>query len=542
MVNITNKKFNILLLCFLLIFSTFSVFITTVRAGNFSSPVPYDGQEEVFYQLSDDGVKVNLSLVWTGVGPSVVTFTWDNETIIGTDTVNNGETAKVTTNWLDFATEYTWNATDDDGGSAGSYSFVTCDVYSPLTEDWTKSTNNPSIPLGAGGAWNDVAGGEGTTCFYDAVGEQFVILFGGGDAGNIYPYDLGVRFAENMSVLKECNVGGYTEGAYNPLLEGGPFFASQTIDEMEELGEVKLYCGKTNDDLYLYTNDGTNWSDWTNEGLIESDNGWSSTAAMKLNDTYILMNENCNLYYSDDGTSLTADGNNPVITAGMFNYDSGVSTPTFYKLYNYLESDRIYCSIEISTGGVNPKYVIVAAYASYADLIDGDNSSTWTAYNNGNYFGPYIHNDTQGWEGDRDSEGQTFYFEDVDPDTLIMFFESQVDGSHTQSGTSYTTVYGYPEEPQSIQFLSIESGSNNSVIYVSTPTINWTTIENASYYHLEIDNNGDFSSPELNYTDINEINYPINCDIDDTTVSFTIPNEISSYGNYYMRVRACTGN
>jgi len=91
-----------------------------------------------------------------------------------------------------------------------------------------------------------------------------------------------------------------------------------------------------------------------------------------------------------------------------------------------------------------------------------------------------------------------------------------------------------------IQFISIENSVNETTIYTSTPTINWTTVTDASQYHLEIDNNADFSSPEINYTDINQWNYPSNCNINSTRVSFTLPTGLSEYNKYYMRVRALT--
>jgi len=89
-----------------------------------------------------------------------------------------------------------------------------------------------------------------------------------------------------------------------------------------------------------------------------------------------------------------------------------------------------------------------------------------------------------------------------------------------------------------IRFISIEGGINGTTIYTSTPTINWTIEEDTSQYWLQIDNNPDFSSPEVNYTDINQYNYPTNCDINSTRVSFTLPTELNEYNTYYMRVRA----
>jgi len=96
-----------------------------------------------------------------------------------------------------------------------------------------------------------------------------------------------------------------------------------------------------------------------------------------------------------------------------------------------------------------------------------------------------------------------------------------------------------PEDETSPQFLSIEEGTNGTTIYNSTPTINWTIVT-SSQYNLQIDNNADFSSPEINLTDINKYNYPTKYSTNSTRVSFTIPdaNALPSYNTYYMRVKA----
>jgi len=102
-------------------------------------------------------------------------------------------------------------------------------------------------------------------------------------------------------------------------------------------------------------------------------------------------------------------------------------------------------------------------------------------------------------------------------------------------GTTYEAQYYYSDE---IRFLYINGLGNDSAIQDSTPTINWTVMEDASQYHLEIDDDADFSSPEVNYTDINQWNYPAKCNINSTRVSFTLPTPLPGYGEYYMRVRA----
>jgi len=87
-------------------------------------------------------------------------------------------------------------------------------------------------------------------------------------------------------------------------------------------------------------------------------------------------------------------------------------------------------------------------------------------------------------------------------------------------------------------FIAINGGVNNSIIFDSNPTINWTVITNASQYHLEIDNNNNFASPEINYTNINQWTYPASCEINETRVAFTLPDSLPSHDTYYMRVRA----
>lgn len=98
----------------------------------------------------------------------------------------------------------------------------------------------------------------------------------------------------------------------------------------------------------------------------------------------------------------------------------------------------------------------------------------------------------------------------------------------------------YTPSSDGIQFISINGGSNSTTIYNSTPTINWTVVDNTSQYWLQIDNNQDFSSPEVNLTDINEINYPTEFDENSTRVSLQLPvaNALSTYDTYYCRVKA----
>jgi hypothetical protein len=99
----------------------------------------------------------------------------------------------------------------------------------------------------------------------------------------------------------------------------------------------------------------------------------------------------------------------------------------------------------------------------------------------------------------------------------------------------------YTEDTPAPQFINIDDGLNGTFVYSSTPTFNWTIPSgDISQYNLQIDNNADFSSPEVNITDINQWNYPSEYSENTTRISFTLPsgNSLSGYEIYYCRVNA----
>ena len=89
------------------------------------------------------------------------------------------------------------------------------------------------------------------------------------------------------------------------------------------------------------------------------------------------------------------------------------------------------------------------------------------------------------------------------------------------------------------QFITMDGQENGTLVYNSTPTINWSTSDDTSMYWLQISTQQDFSVLEVNLTDINEFNYPAYCSIGDTVVTFQLPpeNALSGYDTYYIRVR-----
>lgn len=72
-----------------------------------------------------------------------------------------------------------------------------------------------------------------------------------------------------------------------------------------------------------------------------------------------------------------------------------------------------------------------------------------------------------------------------------------------------------------IPSLTAEDDTNNA-----EPTLEWSSVSEAEKYHLQLDDNGDFNSPEIEVEDLSEANYDVGS------------GEISSDGTYYWRIRS----
>ena len=89
------------------------------------------------------------------------------------------------------------------------------------------------------------------------------------------------------------------------------------------------------------------------------------------------------------------------------------------------------------------------------------------------------------------------------------------------------------------QFISIDNDVNGTIVYNSTPTFNWSKPSlDISQYNLQVDNDSDFSSPEINITDVNQHNYPAEYSENTTRISFVLPSGYSlpKYDLYYCQV------
>jgi len=95
------------------------------------------------------------------------------------------------------------------------------------------------------------------------------------------------------------------------------------------------------------------------------------------------------------------------------------------------------------------------------------------------------------------------------------------------------------ESSPDISIIDIQNKTNNSFIYISIPSFNWSIDNNASVYNLQIANDSGFTDLVVNLTDINVYNYPTYYSTNATEVNFILPsaNQLEFYNKYYVRVK-----
>ena len=214
------------------------------------------------------------------------------------------------------------------------------------------------------------------------------------------------------------------------------------------------------------------------------------------------------------------------------NHDQGDQSNTCANTTIPYDSTKFY--IFEQTLDTTSNNISVTDSDSNVELAHGDWSGTYPNSEDMNYLAIGLSQDS-GYSFEwRDND---YLFIDVTRggNTLSSYIDWMFVSNYTTIEPTVSSVSTQYDDD--IQFLSINSGTNGTIVYSSTPTINWTIVTNTLQYHLEIDNNADFSSPEVNITDINQWNYPANCNINSTRVSFILPSELSTYSKYYMRVK-----
>jgi len=110
-------------------------------------------------------------------------------------------------------------------------------------------------------------------------------------------------------------------------------------------------------------------------------------------------------------------------------------------------------------------------------------------------------------------------------------------GLYADKGIS---IFQFNETSNKPQFLSIQGGSNGTILYNATPMFNWSKVNGTARYQLQISTDASFSSIIVNLTDICENLYPSQYDENATRVSFTLPSSsaLPTYNRYYCRARA----
>jgi len=103
-------------------------------------------------------------------------------------------------------------------------------------------------------------------------------------------------------------------------------------------------------------------------------------------------------------------------------------------------------------------------------------------------------------------------------------------------------AYEFAEESEStIEFVSIDGGTNGTSILSSCPTFNWTLVANTTQYWLQISTTSTFITLTANITNVCEVIFPTYYTSNATHVSFTLPPSYSLAPNtYYCRVCAQT--
>lgn len=90
----------------------------------------------------------------------------------------------------------------------------------------------------------------------------------------------------------------------------------------------------------------------------------------------------------------------------------------------------------------------------------------------------------------------------------------------------------------SIALQSINNQANNTEITITSTQLNWTKVNDAYSYHLQISNNSAFTDVFYEKTDINSENYGSTYYQEvGNTVIFNVTRSINWDNNHYYRVR-----
>jgi hypothetical protein len=130
-------------------------------------------------------------------------------------------------------------------------------------------------------------------------------------------------------------------------------------------------------------------------------------------------------------------------------------------------------------------------------------------------------------------------------DTDISFVQGYNDviqfaglnGSSYEINADYTPAQGTPPI-----ITKLNNKLNNTASVTNETTLIWIVDDEALYYQIQVANDTSFTNPFINFTDVNESNYPAEYSQNATHVTFQFPDgyEIDFKATHCYRVRAYT--
>lgn len=226
----------------------------------------------------------------------------------------------------------------------------------------------------------------------------------------------------------------------------------------------------------------------------------------------------CGTHHALYGSSLTASTSQPWIDSGVSDYYTWVTThASEHTIASWMCGHKHYGSTDVRE--------------SEAYNIDYQRLSAVDDTHAGEERHSYLLTFTNG----SNTVTVADYFHDID----------SWDGSGTPGNFSFTLPFafsttGASSNPDSISFYSINGQTNNTFVVSANRYFNWSRVDGATRYQLQISNSSSFSTSFLSLSDINESNYGVNYTELGDYIEFILPYSynISWYGSHYYRVRA----
>ena len=309
-------------------------------------------------------------------------------------------------------------------------------------------------------------------------------------------------------------------------------YSPGSIYQIESYNNYIGLAGATGGHLLYSNNKGRTWTDLGNKFSFKNPKTITATDG-----SVFLVGTSTEGYYWITNRTVYYD------TSDDFSEDIGCFEPgTYYTIKSWCKNSNGFANStsedEILTKPLSPTNVNTFAGSKAINV-------SWTKGIGAN--NTYIERNTSAsWSF---GSGTTVY-----NGTNSYYVDTSLDNENTYyyqlwSYSEYDNLYQYSDDNESCynttldeapQFIDIKNQDNNTFIYTSPITFNWSKAENCSMYNLRISNNSLFTDIYRNITDINIFNYPLYCLDDNVKISFTLPPEYSlhKYEKYYVEVRA----